>query len=363
MGGFESATGQPLPVRIVRKGAMACVRRELRVVAVWAFFIASSGCRGAQSMLDPRGPVAAEIETLWWVLLGVCSVGFVILATLFFYAVYRRHDRRPRLPHGAFIIGGGLVLPAAGLITLLVYGTEVGRRIVAEADTPALRIEATGHRFWWEFHYPAEDDAPEVTTANELFLPVGVPVEVTVAARDVIHSFWVPSLAGKLDMIPGHTNVIRLEAGEEGRLRGQCAEYCGAQHARMAFGVAMVSPEAFAAWREARSRPAEAPAEGTPASTGLSAFVDHDCALCHRVEGAIPGSGQGDPSSGIRGPDLTHVAARDTLGARTLTYSRENAAHWIRAHHELKPGSLMPRFDTLPDETVEALADFLDTLR
>lgn len=318
-----------------------------------------------QSTLDPRGPAAAEIANLWWVLLVVCCAALAVILALLLYAVYR--DQRRRLAprhHSLFVLGGGLLFPTISLIGLLIYGTEVGRRIVAEPDGPSLRIEVTGHRFWWEVRYPADGDAPEVTTANEVHLPVGVPVEIALRSADVIHSFWIPNLAGKLDMVPGHTNVIRLQADRAGESRGQCAEYCGVQHAHMAFGVVALSRAEFAAWREARAAQAAAPAQDDTATLeGLQAFVDSGCADCHRVSGAIPGSGGGDPATGIRGPDLTHVAARETLGARTLPYSRDNVALWIRGHGRLKPGNRMPDFGSLRDDTVEAIADYLDTLR
>ena len=247
---------------------------------------------------------------------------------------------------------------------MLIYSTGVGRRIAVESDSRALQIEVTGHQWWWEVHYPADGKQPPVTTANELHLPLGVPVEVTLTSDDVIHSFWVPSLAGKLDAIPGRISVIRLSAREAGEYRGQCAEFCGAQHARMAFRVLAETPGEFAAWRRARSLKAPPPGEEDRAvAAGRQAFIDHDCADCHRIRGAIPGSGQGDRLTGMHGPDLTHVASRTALGGRTLPYSRDNVERWILHNQRLKPGNRMPDFSELPEETADSIADYLDTLR
>ena len=325
---------------------------------------ALAGCEGVQSALDPRGPVAADIATLWWVLLAGATLIYALTMGLLLYAVFRRHDRRIHLREGLLVVGGGLVFPTVTLIALLIYATDIGRRIVAGSDRPALQIEVTAHQWWWEVHYPGYEDDLPVTTANELYLPLDVPVEVTLRSDDVIHSFWIPALGGKLDAIPGRVSVLRFTAGEPGVYRGQCAEFCGAQHARMAFQVVAQSPLEFAGWRRARSLDAPSPPrEGSPASNGRQAFIDHDCAECHRVRGAIAGSGEGDRLTGLRGPDLTHVAARSALGARTLPYSRENVARWIRHNQQLKPGNRMPDFSELPEETARSIADFLDTLQ
>lgn len=322
-----------------------------------------AGCGGVQSALDPGGPVAESIAALWWVLLAGAALIYAVTMGLLFYAVFRRHDRRARLREGLLIVGGGLVFPTLTLVALLVYATDVGRRVVGLSDSPALEIEVTGHQWWWEVHYPAAGDDPPVTTANELRLPLDVPVEVTLRSDDVIHSFWIPALAGKLDVIPGRVSVIRFTAGREGAYRGQCAEFCGAQHARMAFEVVAESGGDFAEWRRARSRDAMLPVEDSRAAAGRRAFIDHDCAECHRVRGAVAGSGEGDRLTGLRGPDLTHVARRSALGGRTLPYSRENVARWIRDNQQLKPGNRMPDFTELPEETARSIADFLDTLQ
>jgi cytochrome c oxidase subunit II len=322
-----------------------------------------AGCSGVQSVLDPRGPVAESIATLWWVLLLGATLIYAVTMALLFYAVFRGHGRRARLREGWLVIGGGLVIPTLTLVALLVYATEVGRRVAGLPDSGALEIEVTGHQWWWEVHYPEAGDDPAVTTANELRIPLDVPVQVTLRSGDVIHSFWVPTLAGKLDAIPGRASAIRFSADVEGRYRGQCAEFCGAQHARMAFEIVAESPQDFAAWRRSRSQDATLQPGNRRAAAGMQAFIDHDCAQCHRVRGAIAGSGEGHELTGLRGPDLTHVARRSALGGRTLPYSRENVTRWIRDHQRLKPGNRMPDFTDLPEETARSIAEFLDTLQ
>jgi cytochrome c oxidase subunit II len=339
------------------------VRRiAIERLAAFAAFVLLAGCRGAQSALDSKGPVAGEIEKLWWFLLAVSAAALVLILGLLLWAVFRRHDRALSPRQQRFVLLGGIVLPAFGLIALLIYGTAIGGRIVLQPETPTLRIDVTGHQWWWEVHYPADGGQPAFTTANELHLPVGVPVEIELRSTDVIHSFWIPSLGGKLDMVPGRTHTLRLEAARPEVMRGQCSEFCGAQHALMSFGVVAEPPESFDAWRRSRAAGASPP-ESPLAAQGLEAFVEHRCAECHRVAGLLPDSGDGDPLTGIRGPDLTHVASRPTIAARTLPYGRANVERWIRENHLVKPGNRMPSFDGLPDETVLALVEFVDRLR
>ena len=347
-------------------GQRPAARRGARTRAAAAAMLSSllAGCQGIQSALDPAGAVAADIARLWWVLLFGAVAIYALTMGLLLYAVRSRFERRPRLRQTAFVVGGGLVFPTVVLTVLLIYATDVGRRIVAAPEGEVLRIEVTGHRWWWEVRYPADGGLPPLTTANEIHLPVGIPVEVTVRSADVIHSFWLPTLAGKMDAIPGRVNRLRLRADDAGTWRGQCAEFCGAQHARMALQVVAGDPGSFADWRRDRAAGAALAGDAHPlAGRGRRAFVEHDCADCHRVRGDLPGSGQGDRLTGMRGPDLTHVASRPALGALTLPYSRENAARWIRENQRLKPGNRMPDFAELPPETADAIAWYLDSLR
>lgn len=307
------------------------------------------GCAGNLSALQPRGPVADAIAQLWWVMFWGAAAVFVLVLALLAYAVFRAPGRRARIDGTAMILVGGLVFPALVVAALLVYGTDVGRRIVLETGEP-LVIEVTGHQWWWEFRYPATDGAPEVVTANELHVPVGVPLKFSLESADVVHSFWIPSLSGKVDAVPGRVNVLRMEASVPGQYLGQCAELCGAQHAHMKFTVTAESPEAFAAWREARGAPA------AHAGAGFDAFVDAGCAECHTLRGTA--------ADGTAGPDLTHVGARPTLGATGVTNEPGALRRWVARHGwDVKPGNLGPEPERLDPALADELADFLERQR
>lgn len=219
--------------------------------------LALSGCSGPQSMIDPAGPAAAAVASLWWWMFGFSLIVLTLIIALWFYAMRstpRRHTReQERRIAGRWIVGGGIVLPMASIIVLLVFGLPVGQRLLPGAAGPQpLRIEAIARQWWWEIRYPDLDEA----LVNEFRLPVGRPVEVHVASRDVIHSFWIPSLGGKIDAMPGRTNVVRLEATRPGRLRGACAEFCGLAHSRMILDVHAMPAEAFDQWFAQRRRAA-----------------------------------------------------------------------------------------------------------
>ena len=194
------------------------------------------------SALDSAGPVAAAIEHSWWVMFWGGTAVFMLVMGLLAYAMWRKQERRARLHPAWFVFGGGLAFPAAVLTALLVYGTSISERVTVIADEP-LRIAVTARQWWWEVRYPG------FTVADELHIPVGVPVELTLESADVIHSLWIPSLAGKVDLVPGRTNVLRLEASEPGRFGGHCAEFCGLLHAEMKLTVIAEPADAFAAWR------------------------------------------------------------------------------------------------------------------
>lgn len=208
------------------------------------------GCKGPQSALDPAGPFASPAAGLWWVMSIYSLAILLIIALLWVYALRRRPKRysqhqRKRIA-AYWITGGGLVLPSVSIGLLLAFGIPIGYRLLPLPieNTIPLRVEVTGHQWWWKIHYPGAG----VTVANELHVPTGVPVDVHVTSADVVHSFWVPKLGGKVDAIPGRTNVRRLQADIPGRSRGQCAEFCGLRHAHMLIEVTAHEPKAFNAW-------------------------------------------------------------------------------------------------------------------
>lgn len=305
------------------------------------------GCNGVQSTLDPGGPQAQALAQATWVMIAGAGVIFTLVMLLALYAVYRRPERRARVSSTALIVGGGLVFPIAVLTALLVYGVGLTGALRAAGDD-ALRVEVTGHMWWWEVRYPGEGGA--AATANEIRIPVGRPVRFALASPDVIHSFWIPSLAGKIDLIPGRTTELSLRAERPGEYRGQCAEFCGAQHALMAFRVVALEPEAFEQWLGALRAPVRPPA-GAAAARGREAFLAQGCANCHSVRGVA--------EARLPGPDLSNLAQRPWLGAGALPNTREGLLRWLAGGEGAKPGRAMPSYGHLDSATLEALAEFL----
>jgi cytochrome c oxidase subunit II len=275
---------------------------------------------------------------------------FALVLVLLLYSVYRHPDRRSRVSPRWMIIGGGIVFPVVVLSALLAWGVWLTGALRAPASGDALRIHITAQTFWWEVRYLDERGEALFATANEIAIPVGRPVEFALTSRDVIHSFWVPNLAGKIDMIPGRLTRLRMQADQAGRYRGQCAEFCGPQHARMAFLVVALPPQEFDEWLAREQAPARAPVH----EKGREAFFAHGCANCHAVRGVS------EPR--LLGPDLTHVGSRAWIGAGTLPNARENMIDWIARGERVKPGRAMPSFGHLDPATLEALAAFLSGL-
>lgn len=308
---------------------------------------------GVQSALAPASPEADHVFSLSWIMFWGSVAILVLVMVLGFYAVFGR--RRPALDGNKMVIAGGVLLPLLALPPLLVYALALGDGLRAPPPEGALRIEVTGHQWWWEVRYRFPDAGDDFTTANEIHLPVGQAVEVLVTSNDVIHSFWVPRLAGKIDAMPGHANRLTLKAEEAGEFRGQCAEFCGAQHTHMAFVVVAKPQEAFEAWAAGQREPARQPSS-TEARRGLAAFLSQGCVECHTVRGT--------PASGRIGPDLTHVGSRRTLAAGTLDNNSATLAALIRNYQEFKPGADMPSHkDAFDQPTAESIAAYLEELQ
>jgi cytochrome c oxidase subunit 2 len=250
------------------------------------------------------------------------------------------------------IVGGGIAGPAVVLLTLNVASLRTLVAVAAPAETPALSLEVVGHQWWWEVRYPDQ----HVSTANEIAIPAGQTVLLHLASVDVIHSFWVPRLAGKMDLNPGQTNTTWLEADEPGRYRGACAEFCGIQHANMVFTVFADPPDQYQAWVAAQQQPAATPSDPTLAR-GAQAFASLGCIGCH----ALRYGGTAAVGGGV-GPDLTHLASRETIAAGTLPNTPEALARWIANPQAAKQGTTMPATQTDP-ETLRALATYLSSLR
>jgi cytochrome c oxidase subunit 2 len=321
---------------------------------VFSLLALLSGCTGIQSALAPSGIAAREIAALWWTMATGAVVIFILVLGTAFYAVKVGPERHSRRVAYLLILGGGIALPLVILSTLLIYGFRLDPALTAPVAPQALRIKVTGKQWWWEVHYAMADTPETVISANELRIPVGERVEVTLQSADVIHSFWVPRLAGKLDMIPGHSNRLVLQADRPGVYRGQCAEFCGQAHALMAFYVIAEPPARFAAWFAHEARPAPLP--NTPnLARGRALFLDSGCGTCHTIRGT--------PAAGRFGPDLTHIGGRYSLAAGILPNNVGTLAGWIADSQNLKPGNHMPSFTIFTGEELRVLAAYLESLK
>ena len=330
--------------------------------------VALAGCEGPASTLDPAGPGSAPITAVWWAMFWGSMAILIAMIALVLYAVYAPPHRRARVSGAVFIVGGGIVFPLTVVTALLVFGIFSGHALLPlPTDRAVERVEVVAHQWWWEIHYPeaAEDDTaaaqerPPLYTANELHIPVGRPVDIHLTSTDVIHAFWVPRLGGKIDALPDRTNVLRIEADEPGVYHGQCAEFCGLQHARMMLRVVAHDEEAYGDWLDgletlAGSLPRE---EAAPDEErfqhGRDAFAEF-CAECHSLDPA-----ERSPVA----PNLGNVFERERLGAGAIDMEPDGLVRWIADHQSYKPGNRMPVFDHLDDDTVGAVADYLKTDR
>jgi cytochrome c oxidase subunit 2 len=312
-----------------------------------------AGCSGSQSALSPAGEEASSIYLLLIVTTCGAAVIWCLVTALLVYAGRSRRHVYSAGSGQKLILWGGAILPASILCLLLGYALwlmPATRPWLTNNETSGFRIEATGEQYWWRFAYRDADNKVSFETANELRLPVGERVRFALRAADVIHSFWIPSLGGKMDMIPGRTNFFSLEATRPGIYRAPCAEFCGTSHALMAFTVVVMEKEPFREWMERQTnllRPRE--------TEGARLFARHGCAACHTIRGT--------QARGRIGPDLTDIGARQTIAAGTLANTAENIARFIRAPHAVKPGVKMPAFPMIPQAELTALAAYLKGLQ
>lgn len=312
-----------------------------------------SGCANAPSLVDPQGPAAARIAGLWWLLFWMAMAVLLFVLAFLLLALFRRrpeaveHETEPRAGTRTIILAG-IVGPA--IILGIVYAATLWTmRALATPEIPEeLTIHVIGRRWWWEVQYPAQQFA----TANEIHIPVDRPVRFVLSSPNVIHSFWVPELQGKMDLVPGNVNTMWLEASEPGVYWGQCAEFCGVQHTMMQFVVVAEPLDAFEAWLENQRQPARVPTDAL-AQMGQEVFLDANCVNCHAIKGT--------DATGNLGPDLTHLASRRTLGAGVIENNLGNLGGWIVNPQHIKPGNLMPPAD-LTSVELQALLAYLATL-
>lgn len=316
--------------------------------------LALSGCRDVQSILSPIGPEADRVHLLSWILFAGSGAIFLAVLVLAALALIGTPQSRRWLATERLVIGGGIVFPVITLSVLLIYGFGVMRAGgTVAADGEPLRVEVVGEQWWWRVVY-GDAGGERVETANELRIPTGRAVELSLTTADVIHSFWVPNLAGKVDMIPGRTNRLTLLADSPRVSRGQCAEYCGGAHALMSFFVIALPPEEFARWYEAARAPARDP-QTEQERRGQALFLASGCGACHTVRGT--------PAAGTIAPDLTHVGSRRSLAAATLPNDAAALARWIRDSQHIKPENRMPPYGIFSEGELDALAAYLASLR
>lgn len=341
-----------------QRGANAAVDAPVRprrwVVALpLLLLLAACSGSGPQTTLDPAGPIAEEIDQLWLLVFWIAVVVFVLVEAALVISIFRFRERpgderRPKQLHGNTrleIIW--TIIPAVLLAGLSVpmLATLFNIREVPEGPD-VLTIQVIGHQWWWEFRYPESG----VVTANEMHVPQGRTVVLSMTSEDVIHSFWVPKLGGKRDVIPGRTTRIVFTPDSIGEVYGQCAEFCGESHANMRFRVMVDTPEAFAAWVDRQRQPAP-PADSLDEQQRLGAqvYMSKGCLACHAIQGV---------SAGVLGPDLTHVGSRTTVASGILPNTAEGLARWLRNPPAEKPGSLMPMVPMTDDE-IGALVAYL----
>lgn len=342
------------------------IQRVIKCLAALSVTLFVSSCGGGiQNAINPTGPIAENLSRLWWLMFTVCSIVFVLVMIALLLSLRKATaeaaDRTPILEPSEEserrrrnVILTATTITVIILFVFLIASYSSGRSLRLNDPTKnGLSIELTGHQWWWEVRYNDVDASNIFTTANEIHIPVGVPVRFTLRGADVIHSFWVPNLAGKKDLIPGKVSTIWLQADKPGVYRGQCAEYCGLQHAKMALWVVAEPQEQFNAWRQNQTQEA-VPASGDVQKRGQQVFFATTCVMCHAISGTAAGSNIG--------PNLTHVGSRQMLAAATLVNTRDHMAQWITNSQTFKPGNKMPQ-NNLSDADLQALVEYIESLK
>jgi cytochrome c oxidase subunit 2 len=322
------------------------------------------GCSGVQSPLNPAGDQAHSVASLLGLMTWICGGMYLLVIGFLSASIWRARasarsapDARPRVEPADTGLGRGLIfwggVILAGLTVLIVASFLVDRSLAGARTREALVVRVTAHQWWWRLQYRNPATGAWIETANELHLPAGRTARIELGSADVIHSFWVPNVAGKMDVVPGRVNVMDVTPRREGWFRGQCAEFCGTQHAHMAFDVKVDSPVSFDVWLAGQATPATAPADAT-LQRGLEIVSTGPCAACHVVRGTA--------ASGRAGPDLTHIGSRRSIAAGTLPLSRGALQGWIAQPQAIKPGTLMPAVALEPRDA-DAVARYLETLK
>jgi cytochrome c oxidase subunit II len=344
------------------------MRRGVSAAASALATLALAACAGhQQSAVDPAGPQAGRIANLWWFFFWVLIAIFGIVMALTLWTLARRHRgieqeplERKHKPSEATesrltrVVAGATIATVLILFVLLISSVTTGKSISELRDKQhGLIIETTGNQWWWQFRYMNDDSNEILITANEIHIPVGRPVMIRGMSQDVIHSFWVPNLHGKRDLIPSRVTEEWIEADHPGVYRGQCAEFCGLQHAHMVFWVIAEPPDRFKQWFDAQLAPAAAPTD-PDTIRGQQVFLNYACVYCHTIRGT--------PAAGQVAPDLTHFGSRRSIAAGTLPNTPGNLGGWIVDPQSIKPGNHMATI-ALKSEDLQPLIDYLESLK
>lgn len=321
---------------------------------LFSLLMLSDCARAPLGYFEGAGPAARSIASLGWGLLGISVAVCLITGALLVFSIFRRRAQTDGLGGGddrssLRWIGVGLSITTVLLLASAIWTLWTVRGVSDTSRAAAVTIDVTGQQWWWEVRYRSDTPSREFSTANDLVIPAGVPVQLNLRSRDVVHSFWVPKLAGKMDMIPGQTNRIRIEADRPGIYRGQCSEFCGVQHAQMAFFVIALAPADFQAWWNHQLEPAS----NEPNAASQQTFIER-CSSCHAIRGL--------PAGGILGPNLSHFGSRRTIAAGVLPNDSGNLAHWLNDSQGVKPGSKMPELHLAANQ-VDALTAYLEGLK
>ena len=339
-------------------------RRAIAAALAFPLLLGACSIQHYQSTFGNAGTGTQNFNTLFLIFLAVCAIMYVAVIAFLIAGILRRrrageanvvesgrhHQSDPLMQTG--LIGWGAVI-ATGLLLLALASFVTDSSDASSAAHEQLAITVTGKQWWWDVEYNSSDPSKSIRTANELHLPVGVPVRIQLKSNDVIHSFWVPSLAGKQDLIPGRETDITLVPKKVGIYRGQCAEFCGVQHAHMALVINVDSYDDFKKWWQGQLKPAAAPLNPM-ALAGYRYVTQRECAVCHNISGTSAG--------GRVGPDLTHFASRRTIAAGTLPMGKGNLYGWVADPQSIKPGTKMPTVGLEPEE-LHAVVAYLETLK
>jgi cytochrome c oxidase subunit II len=331
--------------------------RSGQALAAAAGALLFSGCSGNQSMFNPQGPIARSMADLGWFLVWLCAAIYIAVMVALAIALFRRRRESDSLPETRARLVRNVVLASAAtvvtLVALAVVTFASDRGLNSPSGPGAITVDVIGHQWWWDFQYRDISPNDFVTSPNELHVPVGVPVVIKAMSRDVIHSFWTPNLHGKRDLIPGVVTNTWFQADAPGVYRGQCAEFCGHQHAHMAYQVVAEPTDKFLEWIQHQRQPAMEPSTGE-ARRGRDVFMRSACVTCHTIRGTDAGSRVG--------PELTHVGSRLTIAAGTLPNTRDHLSGWVVNSQKTKPGNRMPPIG-LTNDDLQAVLSYLRSLR